>query len=75
METRGVLGDACTPKQGFSALSFKLQYEQRTIFQWQYHSSSALRECPLLGFKYTFSIRQMFIIISVRRPLNIITDL
>ena len=37
METWDVLGDACTPKQGFSALSFKLQCERRTIFQWQYH--------------------------------------
>ncbi len=31
---------------------------------------SALRERSLLGFKYTFSLRQMFIIISVLRPFN-----
>lgn len=38
METQGVLGEACTPRQRFSALSLKLQYEQQTMFQCQYHS-------------------------------------
>lgn len=71
METRSVLGDACTPKQGFSALSFYCNMSSRTYSNCNLvpNAKSALRERSLLGVESTFSRRQMFVI-SVLRPLN-----